>query len=79
MNRTESALLKYLEGKSSKYAGKYLEVREVISGWLSYVPQTFPHYTRHTVEHSDQIVSQLSHLLFPRIWSLARMGRYWFR
>ena len=36
----------------------------MIEGWLSYIPQTFPHYSRHTVQHSDEIVLQLSNLLF---------------
>jgi molecular chaperone HtpG len=39
-------------------------LRGEISSWLAYTPGTFPHYTKHTIEHSDQIVVQLSHLLF---------------
>ena len=48
------------------YAGKFAEVREQVKGWLEYVPQTFPHYTRHTVEHSEKIILQLSKLLFEQ-------------
>src|SRR6266851_8311229 len=61
---TQCQLLRFLEDRSPEYYGKVLELREVATGWLAYVPQTFPHYTRHTVEHSDAIVFQLSHLLF---------------
>ena len=46
------------------YHAKVLELREVIEDWLAYIPNTFPHYTRHTVRHSDEIVRQLSKLLF---------------
>jgi molecular chaperone HtpG len=44
--------------------GKVLELRDVIEGWLSYIPHTFPHYTRHTRLHSEEIILQLSKLLF---------------
>ena len=60
----EMGLVQYLKRKDPVYFGKFLELREVLTGWLGYIPQTFPHYTRHTVEHSDAIVLQLSKLLF---------------
>ncbi len=41
-----------------------MELRECVQSWLSYIPQTFPHYTRHTEKHSDEIVVQASKLLF---------------
>jgi molecular chaperone HtpG len=44
--------------------GRAKEVRDRAEAWLSYVPQTFPHYTRHTVGHSEEIIRQLSKLLF---------------
>ena len=58
------ALVAYLKEKDAGYFGKVLELREAVEGWLSYIPQTFPHFTRHTVQHSEEIVSQLSKLLF---------------
>jgi molecular chaperone HtpG len=61
---TDTALLVYLRSHSTMYHGKLLELRETVGRWLSYVPQTFPHYTRHTIEHSDEIVRQMSQLLF---------------
>jgi len=61
---TETALLAYLKNRNALYYGKILELREVVEGWLAYVPQTFPHYTRHTVQHSDELVRQGSQLLF---------------
>jgi len=60
----DSKLMRYLKEQNSVYFGKIQELRDVIEGWLSYIPQTFPHYTRHTIQHSDEIVLQLSNLLF---------------
>ncbi|EKE09441.1 MAG: hypothetical protein ACD_16C00170G0003, partial [uncultured bacterium] len=60
----KSSLMNYLKKQNSVYFGKIQELRDVIEGWLSYIPQTFPHYTRHTIQHSDEIVLQLSNLLF---------------
>src|SRR2546422_3539773 len=58
------ALMEFLKDRGSLYYGKTLELREAIKGWLAYVPQTFPHYTRHTIEHSEEIIAQISKLLF---------------
>ena len=41
-----------------------LDLRDAASRWLSYIPAVFPHYTQHTVEHSDAIVRQLSQMLY---------------
>ena len=60
----ETALLEFLNRKEPSLLAKILELRTSIEGWLSYIPQTFPHYTRHTVKHSDAIVLQMSKLLF---------------
>jgi molecular chaperone HtpG len=60
----KTALMKSLKEKESVYWGKIVELRTEIENWLSYIPQTFPHYTRHTVQHSDAILVQLSKLLF---------------
>jgi hypothetical protein len=57
-------LTEYLRKSSPLYYGKLLELRAEAEAWLSYVPQTFPHYTRHTVDHSDELVRQASYLLF---------------
>jgi hypothetical protein len=64
MDITKVPLMVYLKASHDIYHGKVLELREAIKGWLNYIPQTFPHYTRHTVEHSDEIVLQTSKLLF---------------
>lgn len=60
----QTALMLYLEATNKAYYGKVLELRNAVEGWLSYIPQTFPHYTRHTIKHSEEIVVQLSKLLF---------------
>jgi len=64
VNPMTTALMVYLREASPLYYGKVQELREIIRGWLSYIPQTFPHYTRHTIEHSEEIILQLSKLLF---------------
>jgi molecular chaperone HtpG len=60
----QTALMCYLKAAHDIYYGKVLELREVVQGWLAYIPATFPHYTRHTIQHSDEIVLQISKLLF---------------
>lgn len=60
----EIPILQYLREKNDTYFGKTLELREAIVGWLEYIPHTFPHYTNHTVRHSDEILRQVSSLLF---------------
>ncbi|MEK6287203.1 MAG: hypothetical protein AABO57_15795 [Acidobacteriota bacterium] len=57
-------LTSYLKKKDVAYYGKVCELREVLENWLNYIPQTFPNYTRHTIQHSDEIVLQISRLLF---------------
>lgn len=60
----ETALMAYLARRSRRFHEKILELRERVDDWLAYIPNTFPHYTRHTLKHSDAIVGQLSKLLF---------------
>ncbi|NGM83393.1 hypothetical protein G5B47_13300 [Paenibacillus sp. 7124] len=64
MNLTDIALMKFLYMRNPMYHGKILELRESVANWLSYIPHTFPHYTRHTVEHSEEIILQISKMLF---------------
>jgi hypothetical protein len=59
-----TALVRFLKNRHPEYYGKVAEVRREVAGWLAYVPQTFPHYTRHTIEHSEEIIVQISKLLF---------------
>jgi len=59
-----SKLIQFISTNHAEYYGKICELREVVEGWLSYIPATFPHYTRHTIDHSDEIVLQVSNLLF---------------
>lgn len=60
----DTHLLKFLEQSATVYFGKALELRDTVEMWLSYVPETFPHYTSHTIRHSDEIIVQISNLLF---------------
>jgi hypothetical protein len=59
-----SCLMEYLKERNPIYHNKILEVRKNLDTWLSMVPATFPHYTNHTLRHSDEIVLELSKLLF---------------
>lgn len=59
-----TSLMIYLRTKDRLYEAKAMELRDVIEDWLAYVPHTFPHYTRHTVQHSDEIILQISKILF---------------
>ena len=58
------ALLEFLRTRAPLYYGKALELREAIKGWLAYVPQSFPHFTGHTIEHNDEIIAHMSPPLF---------------
>jgi hypothetical protein len=64
MGPEDTALMVYLRAKGAVYYAKTLELRDVVENWLSYIPHAFPHYTRHTVRHSDEIVRQISKVLF---------------
>ncbi len=60
----KTALIQWLRKRSKIYSGKIEELDEQVQKWLEYVPEAFPHYPSHTIRHSAQIISQLSHLLF---------------
>jgi hypothetical protein len=60
---SHSTFIKPLQKSNPVYYGKILTLRQKISDWLAYIPATFPHYTQHTVAHSDEILSQIQRLL----------------
>jgi len=61
----QTGLMRFLEKKNDhEYFAKVIELREAVRGWLGYIPATFGHYTSHSIDHSDEIVYQLSQLLF---------------
>ncbi len=60
----EPVLISRILRRNDVFYGKLLELREVTADWLSYIPHSFPHYTRHTIPHSDEIIRQISKLLF---------------
>jgi molecular chaperone HtpG len=59
-----SLLALHLREKEPALYGKAYQLRDQVRRWLEYVPNTFPHYTTHTIEHSDSIIQNLSLLLF---------------
>ena len=61
---TRSALFLFLKASDEMLHGKLLDVRKRVTDWLQYIPATFPHYTRHSVVHSDSIIEQVSRILF---------------
>lgn len=60
----EYAIFAYMKQHGLHYYAKARELRDAVEEWLGYIPATFPHYTKHSLGHSDEIVSQLSLLLF---------------
>lgn len=61
----DQALVAHLarQGNTSLHA-RALELPDLIGDWLTYTVTTFPHFTSHTARHSEEIVAQLSQLLF---------------
>lgn len=57
-------LIEYLQARSILFAGKAAEVRGAAEHWLGFIPATFPHYTKHSIHHSDTIVKRISQILF---------------
>jgi hypothetical protein len=65
MEVKKTALMRYLKVRDDgTYFAKVLELKDRVEGWLNYVPATFPHYTRHTVGHSEEIIRCISNFLF---------------
>ncbi len=59
-----TAILRFLKKEAPEYWGRAKDLREAVEGWLGYIPATFGHYTRHTVQHSDEMIGEMSMLLF---------------
>jgi molecular chaperone HtpG len=64
MDVFSSALLRRLKDRDASYYGRIVDLREMVARWLGYVPASFPNYTSHTVEHSDEIIRQVSRVIF---------------
>lgn len=64
MPSQEPKLLGYLKRTRPELAGRLVDLRELLKTWLAFTPATFAHFTQHTVDHSDEIIRQLSQLLF---------------
>lgn len=60
----QAALMQFLNKQGPKFYHKSEELRSVVEEWLAYVPATFMHYTQHTIQHSDEIIWNISALLF---------------
>jgi hypothetical protein len=60
----EAPLWTWLRLAAPEYYYKALELQSSIRQWLSYVLATFQHYTSHGVDHSEEIILQVSRLLF---------------
>jgi hypothetical protein len=61
---TKVPLLDDLRQRDVRLFARALDVRDTAARWLTYIPAVFPHYTQHTVEHSDAVLRQLSHMLY---------------
>jgi molecular chaperone HtpG len=60
----KSPLVSFLSQHGGAYHAKLFELRHEVAGWLAYSTASFTHYTAHTVSHSDEVIRQLSHMLF---------------
>ncbi|WNZ59758.1 ATP-binding protein [Myxococcus sp. MxC21-1] len=58
-------LIKFLK-KDSEYAQRLYFLRKELDQWLQHTADLFPHYTSHARDHSEQIILQLSNLLFKK-------------
>lgn len=58
-----TALFKRLDSRPELQA-KALELRHTVGAYLRGVDVTFSHFTSHAIDHSDEIVRQLSRMLF---------------
>lgn len=65
MNCDATKLFKWLKTRNTQYTGAVIALRKAATEWLEYSLNLFPHYTSHTVNHSDEMVVQLSMMLFP--------------
>jgi molecular chaperone HtpG len=61
----EIPLARWLREHGPAYFYKAEELRTEVTRWLTYVPATFQHYTSHAIDHSEEIVLQISNLVFP--------------
>ncbi|UFN94257.1 ATP-binding protein [Micromonospora aurantiaca] len=64
MQLSDPLLLTYLRGRNEQLYAKAKETRERVAIILRAVPATFSHYTDHSISHSDEILRQLSNILF---------------
>ncbi|MCP3167635.1 HD domain-containing protein [Myxococcus qinghaiensis] len=73
------ALVKFL-AKDENYSSRLFLLRSEIDKWLQSTSALFPHYPDHTRAHSDQIILQLSKLLFknnkPTLKKLSKAEAY---
>lgn len=60
----KARLVDFLKKKRPDLHAKANELRKAVERWLTYIPATYPHFTEHTVNHSDEIIKQASNLLF---------------
>jgi molecular chaperone HtpG len=60
----DTALYRFLAQTNALYLGKVHELREAATSWLEYISNSFPHFTQHSASHSQEIVRQISKLLF---------------
>ncbi|MFB1481378.1 ATP-binding protein [Corallococcus sp. RDP092CA] len=59
----ECAIIKFLS-RDNDYHTRIVRIREEMGKWLQHTTALFPHYPDHTRAHSEQIIIQLSKLLF---------------
>ena len=75
----DCALIKFLS-RDPDYRTRVARIRDELGKWLQHTAAIFPHYPDHTKTHSEQIITQLSKLLFrnnrPILKNLSRAEAY---
>ncbi len=64
MDVKETLLFKFVEEKSPEYYDELIKLRTHAEHWLANINTTFPHYPSHGIDHSDQIIKNISLILF---------------
>ena len=60
----ETLLFKFVKEKSPEYYKELIKLRTHAEQWLANINTTFPHYPSHGIDHSDQIINNISLILF---------------
>lgn len=61
-----SLLFKFVQQKSAPYYEELVKLRTHTERWISNINTTFSHYPSHGIDHSDEIIRNMSKILFKK-------------